>query len=230
VPHLLANVDALLYSKPEPLVIVIVDYGVGNLGSIGNMFRRVGVAARTSGAIGDIESASGIVLPGVGHFDHCVQRLRASGLVSVLERRVLGCGVPLLGICVGLQMLGRRSEEGRELGLGWVDAECRRFHFDGHHNLPIPHMGWADVEVSQRALFAECPPRPRFYFVHSYHLICDHESDVSAWATYGYRFVAAVHKQNLFGTQFHPEKSHKFGLGVLKSFSRIVDGCASRVA
>mgnify|MGYP001473403205 CR=1 FL=1 len=202
-------------------MIVIVDYGVGNLGSILNMLRKANADAMISGSPDDIQAARGLVLPGVGHFDHCARNLRASGLVPHIEKRVLGERIPLLGICVGMQILARGSEEGSEPGLGWLPADVRRFSFEGKPSLPIPHMGWGDLEVVDDALFTPGESH-RFYFVHSFHVVCDTSAPVAAWADYGGRFTAAVHSDVLFGTQFHPEKSHRHGLSLMRRFADLV--------
>lgn len=204
-------------------MIVIVDYGVGNLGSILNMLRRAEAAAVISNRPEDILTADGLVLPGVGHFDHCARSLRESGLVPALERRAREDGTPLLGICVGLQLLARKSEEGREPGLGWVDADVRRFAFPPPARpLPVPHMGWAEVDAVDPTLFAPGGGH-RYYFVHSYHVVCDSPAPVAAWAGYGDRFVAAIRQGTLHGTQFHPEKSHRHGLELMRRFAKLVE-------
>lgn len=200
-------------------MIAIVDYGLGNLGSVANMLKKIGVPARIAAEPAVLEEARALILPGVGHFDTGMRNLRSRGLEPVLRRQVLERGVPVLGICLGMQLLARRSDEGQERGLGWIDADVRRFDFPAGTTLPIPHMGWNELEVAEPALFRGLEPRPRFYFVHSFHVVADRDSTVAAWATYGYRFAAAVRQAHVFGTQFHPEKSHRFGLAVLKNFA-----------
>ena len=205
-------------------MIVIVDYGAGNVASIRNMLRKAGYESEISGSPEALSAATKLILPGVGHFDHGMQGLAERGLLSPLNRRVLEDRVPVLGICLGVQLFARSSEEGELPGLGWIDADVRRFDpARMAEKLRIPHMGWADVEiVKSHPLFSELPSSPRFYFVHSYHLVCDTESDVALRATHGYAFTAAVALDNVMGVQFHPEKSHAYGLRLLENFARSV--------
>jgi len=202
---------------------IVVDYGMGNVGSILNMFRRIGCDAAASSDAQRIASADRLVLPGVGAFDHAMRRLRSLGLVDPLCQKALVERVPVLGICLGLQLFTRRSEEGDAPGLGWIAAETKRFAFPlGLPRLQVPHMGWNFVRPRQGdTLFAGTTvPYPRFYFVHSYHVVCECCDDISAWCTYGYDFACAVHRGNIMGVQFHPEKSHRFGLELLRNFAR----------
>jgi glutamine amidotransferase len=200
--------------------IVIVDYRMGNTGSIINMLKRVGATASCSSQPSDIGRADKLILPGVGAFDHGMSHLRQLGLIEVLTRRVVTDGVPVLGICLGLQLLSKSSEEGTLAGLGWVDARTVRFAFGpGQSGLRIPHMGWNTVTPRRRdSLFRDLDEDHGFYFVHSYHLVCAREEDVLATAHYGYDFACAVQHGNILGTQFHPEKSHRFGKQLLKNF------------
>ncbi len=201
-------------------MIVIVDYGMGNLGSILNMLRRVGAEAMVSSRVADIESAAKLVLPGVGSFDAGMRRLRELGLVDVLSEKVLRLKTPTLGVCLGMQLLTTSSEEGTEPGLGWIEARTVRFRFEGEQSrLKIPHMGWNTVTIRKKAnLFAGMDDQSRFYFVHSYHVVCDDPEDVAATTEYGYEFVSAVERGNITGAQFHPEKSHRFGMKVYTNF------------
>ncbi len=208
-------------------MIAVVDYGLGNLGSVANMLKKIGAPAKITSDEGEIRGARGLILPGVGHFDEGMRKLHERGLTQLLEERVKQARVPILGICLGMQLLARRSEEGREKGLGWLAADVKRFAFAADSMLPIPHMGWNEVDAASGALFAETPNgAPRFYFVHSYHVVCDDAVDVMAWSTYGYRFAAAVRVGEIYGVQFHPEKSHKFGMVVLKNFAAVVANAA----
>ena len=165
--------------------------------------------------------AEKLVLPGVGAFDHGMARLRASGLIPILERRVLHEATPTLGICLGLQLLTRDSEEGVEPGLGWLPACTVRFRFDDpeHQALKVPHMGWNMVHGTDAERWPSLSDESRFYFAHSYHVECDDAGDVLATARYGYEFTVAVRRGSLAGVQFHPEKSHRFGMGVLRDFA-----------
>jgi glutamine amidotransferase len=203
-------------------VIVIVDHGMGNLGSVHNMLRKIGADAVRSADPAVIEGADKLVLAGIGAFDGAVGRLAELGLVDLLDELVLGRRVPVLGVCLGMQLMAQSSEEGARTGLGWLDAEVRRFSFAPDVRLPVPHMGWQEISVTRpSALFDPAEADPRFYFSHAYHLVCHDPADVTATATYGYEFPAAVERGNILGTQFHPEKSHVFGLEVYRRFVRL---------
>jgi len=201
-------------------MIVVVDYGVGNLASISNMLRRLGAEASISSDAAAIETADKIILPGVGAFDHAMRKLREGALLPALEERVLGHRVPLLGLCLGAQLLTKWSEEGREPGLGWVDAVTVRFDPSrATGKLAIPHMGWSDVKATRPHVLLETEEsEPRFYFAHSYHLQCTDPSLVIGTAHHGYEFAAAIASGNVMGVQFHPEKSHVFGMRLLQNF------------
>ena len=200
-------------------MIAIVDYEIGNLAAIANMFNRLGVKCEITADPVKIENAEKIVLPGNGAFDACMQNLHATGLIPLLKEKVLTRKTPLLGICVGAQMLGHGSEEGKEAGLGWLDIEVKRFPV-----LPdfrVPHMGWCHVKnVSLgHPLFEKLSEDARFYFVHSYYLDPENSGEVLLTANYGKDFAAAVGKDNIVGVQFHPEKSHRFGKQLLAQFA-----------
>jgi glutamine amidotransferase len=201
-------------------MVTIVDYGVGNLASIANMARKAGVECVISGVPSVVATADRLILPGVGAFDRGMANLEERGLIPVLNERALEQKVPTLGLCLGMQLLGRGSEEGSRPGLGWLRADSRRFSFsNGNASLKVPHMGWNYIEpAGPAALMENLPPEPRFYFVHSYYMACDDPNDVMCWTTYGDRFASGIHKGNLWGTQFHPEKSHSFGLALMKNF------------
>jgi imidazole glycerol-phosphate synthase subunit HisH len=202
-------------------MIAIVDCGIGNVGSVLNMFRRIGAPTVVSGDPDVVGAAEKLVLPGVGAFDHGMSRLRRSGLIPTLERRVLGDAIPILGICLGLQLFTRASEEGVEEGLGWLPGRTVRFRLTEPPNdaLKVPHMGWNTVREARPDAWPSLSGQPRFYFVHSYHVVCDHEDDVLATARYGYDFAAAVRRGTMMGVQFHPEKSHRHGMAVLRDFA-----------
>jgi glutamine amidotransferase len=203
-------------------VIAIIDYGLGNLGSVANMLKKIGAPAMITAAPEELRKASGLILPGVGHFDEGMRKLREKALREVVAELVVDGKKPILGICLGMQLLARGSEEGVEPGLGWIPADVKRFEFGAGERLSIPHMGWNEVDIVDADLFRGVPSIPaRFYFVHSYHVVCDDPGRVAAWSTYGYRFAAAIRFGNVFGAQFHPEKSHKFGMAVLKNFVAI---------
>jgi len=200
--------------------IVIVDYGVGNLASIANMLRKIGITASISSDPLALTAAAGIILPGVGAFDHAMRKLRQGTLVSTLERRVLDDGVPLLGLCLGAQLLTKSSQEGNEPGLGWIDAVTTRFDSAKMRGrFAIPHMGWSDVtSVKAHPLLVSDEAESRFYFAHSYHLSCNDPELIIGTAHYGYEFAAAVASHNVMGVQFHPEKSHVYGMRILRNF------------
>jgi glutamine amidotransferase len=200
--------------------IVIIDYGMGNLGSIQNMLSRIGVESVISSDAEVMKAADKLVLPGVGAFDNAIMNLNGLQLVEVLDRLVLNEKVPILGICLGMQLFSARSEEGQLPGLGWIDAETVRFRFEeGNGQLRIPHMGWNTVNVNQkRSIFNDMYDDSRFYFVHSYHVKCNDMANVLSTTSYGMEFHSAVIKGNIVGTQFHPEKSHKYGIRLLQNF------------
>lgn len=200
-------------------MIAILDYGIGNIGSIDNMLKKIGAAAIITSDNEIISNASKLILPGVGHFDYCMQQLKASPFFSLLQQKVLIQKTPVLGVCVGCQMLMNSSEEGSEEGLGWINGKVVKFDKRRlPQNFKIPHMDWTDVSpLSENALYAKIE-EPRFYFVHSYHLQCDHEKNITATANYGYSFPASVADGNIMGVQFHPEKSHKFGMQLYSNF------------
>jgi glutamine amidotransferase len=201
-------------------MIAIIDYGLGNLRAFANMFKDLCLPHQVTGEPSAIAAASHLILPGVGHFDRAMDLLERSGLRPVLEERVLGQAVPLLGVCVGMQMLADRSEEGQLPGLGWIPGDVARFPATvGNRALAVPHMGWNDVSPEKGApLFKDMPADPRFYFLHSYRYRCSDEADVIARASYGEPFACAVRRGRIFGVQFHPEKSHASGRALLANF------------
>jgi imidazole glycerol-phosphate synthase subunit HisH len=204
-------------------LIAIVDYGVGNLRSVQNMFKRVGASALITNDPEQITSATGLLLPGVGHFSTCMERFSESGLRGVVEKQSTGRKIPILGICVGAQMMTKSSEEGNSAGLGWIPANTVKFKLDTTAHLKVPHMGWSDLIQHQSSpLWDELPVEPRFYFAHSYHFLFDDEEFVIGKARYGHDFACAFQKENVFGVQFHPEKSHRFGMKVFENFVKKV--------
>lgn len=201
-------------------MITIVDYGMGNLGSICNMFKRIGVAASVTSDANQLAQATKILLPGVGAFDSAMQRINDSGLREVLDQKALHDRVPVLGICLGMQLLTRGSEEGKLPGLGWISATTRRF--PSKPGLKVPHMGWNLVAPTRpSALTDDLPAESRFYFVHSYCVQADEPADAVLRAHYGIDFDAALSHGNIHGAQFHPEKSHRFGMKLLANFARM---------
>lgn len=203
-------------------MIVIVDYKTANLGSIVNMFKRIGVAARVAEKPAELDGATHILLPGIGHFDTCARNLRQLGFADALEPLVYEHRLPLLGICVGAQLLTRGSEEGTEPGLGWIDADTRRFPAIDRPDYKVPHMGWNLAEPpATHPLFAGFEGTARFYFVHSYFMSCDNPSTVLSRTTHGVEFASGITRDNIAGVQFHPEKSHRFGMQLLRNFAAL---------
>ena len=202
-------------------MIHIVDYGLGNVQAFLTIFKRLGFDAIRAKAASDLIGASKIILPGVGAFDHAIELLEQSGMRPALETLVLQDKVPVLGICVGMQILASASDEGRLPGLGWVPGKVRAFRANEKSaGLPLPHMGWNDVQPkSGLPIFAGLESDARFYFLHSYFFECDEPSHVAAVASYGLDFNCAVSAGNVHGVQFHPEKSHHFGAQLLKNFA-----------
>lgn len=202
-------------------MIGIVNYGVGNLGSILNMFRKIGAQACIASDESAIARADKLVLPGVGHFDNAKSSLQASGLIPVLSRRVQEEGTPVLGICVGMQLMTRASAEGKLPGLAWVSAQTKRFEFSaGDAGLKVPHMGWNSVRLREgESLSFGFEETPRFYFAHSYYVACDDAADTVGQTKYGLEFTSIFRRKNILGMQFHPEKSHRFGLQILRNFA-----------
>ncbi len=205
-------------------MIIVLDYGMGNPGSMHNMFRRIGAHAVVASDYETLMSASAIVLPGVGAFDNGMKKLRSAGILELLKQRVLHDKVPFLGVCLGMQLLFEKSEEGTLPGLGWIPGQVKRFNFSstGKTGLKIPHMGWNLVRpINDSSLFRGLYEEPRFYFVHSYYVVCSDKTHLLGTSEYGHPFVSAVQKDNIFGVQFHPEKSHRFGMSLLKNFAEL---------
>lgn len=202
-------------------MITVVDYGLGNIAAICNIYRRLDIPVRTAADASALVGAERLILPGVGAFDWAMSRLQASGMRDALGELVLIEKRPVLGICVGMQMLARRSDEGVAAGLGWIDGEVRLFdesRLSGSTHLP--HMGWNDVEPQRPdSLFSGLTTDARFYFLHSYYFAPTDPADVAAVADYGGPFCCAVRRENVMGVQFHPEKSHQWGIRLLKNFA-----------
>lgn len=202
-------------------MIAIVDYDMGNVASVANMLKRIGANATLTRDPDVLAGAEKIILPGVGAFDNGMRQLRRFGLVEPLEDAALRRKVPVLGICLGMHLLTTQSEEGTESGLGWLDATTVRFRFPAESHLKVPHMGWNYVRAQRANPLIPEEGRSRFYFVHGYHVSCDRPEDVVATATHGLEFVCAVSRDNVYGVQFHPEKSHRFGMRLLEGFVRL---------
>ena len=198
-------------------MVTIIDYKVGNLGSIQNMLKKIGTSSLITSDPEEIKQATKLILPGVGAFDSGIKSLKEHNLWNVLHDKVLLERTPVLGICLGMQLLCNKSEEGKEKGLGWIDAEVIKFKPEDR-SFKTPHMGWNHTKYSAESnLFKDMYADPKFYFVHSFYVKANDESSI-ARTTYDIQFDAAVEKGNILGTQFHPEKSHKFGMKLLENF------------
>jgi len=204
-------------------MITIVDSGMGNVKSVANMLRKSGHKSEITADLEFIERANKIILPGVGAFDAGMKQLKKLNLIAPLTECVVRKMTPVLGICLGAQLLTHYSEEGSEPGLGWIDADVIKFDFsESDKALKIPHMGWNYVNPDYKhPLFKNIPEPMRFYFVHSFHFKCHDEKIIAASAHYGYDFACCIAKDNIMGVQFHPEKSHKYGLQLMKNFAEL---------
>lgn len=200
-------------------MITIVDYGVANLGSMRNMLSRIGAEVQFASSPGPIHQATKLILPGIGAFDHGVEELSKRGLLEPLQARVLGHRVPILGVCLGAQLLGVGSAEGQLPGLALLKFRCERFEPNPASGVRVPHMGWCHIRSTRSdPILRGLDHTARFYFVHSYHAVCQDRADVLATAHYGIDFTAMVQRDNIYGAQFHPEKSHRFGMQLLRNF------------
>jgi len=196
-------------------MIAIVDYGIGNVASVKNMLYACGAESVLTSDRNSILNADKIILPGVGAFDTAMRRLRELQLVEVLKEYA-STQKPLMGICLGSQLLLDKSEEGSEKGLGLISGNCKRF--ESSPSLKIPHMGWSEVHFTDTHPLVHFADVPRFYFVHSYYMVCDDADDILGTSSYGHDFASAIKRKNIFGFQFHPEKSHRFGMQLFKNF------------
>jgi len=202
-------------------MITIVDYGMGNLGSVFNMFKKIGVASKITSDLEEIKFATKLILPGVGSFDKAMERINSSGIKEVLDQKVLLDETPILGICLGMQLLTNSSEEGTKNGLSYVNASAKKFVFN-NANIKVPHMGWNLVKKATPSLLTQdFEEESRFYFVHSYYVEVENQENSILKTTYGLEFDSAIQHKNVYGAQFHPEKSHKFGIKLLENFSKI---------
>ena len=203
-------------------MIKIIDYGMGNTASMLNMIRKVGGQAELCAIPSELNSAKAIILPGVGSFDNAITKLENSGFSEALHSKVIKEKIPFLGVCLGMQLLFEKSEEGKLPGLKWVEGDVKHFDFSDiqfKDPLKVPHMGWNVITPkTYKGLFSGLGNEARFYFIHSYHVNCSNPLDVLATANYGYEFTCSVRHDNIWGVQFHPEKSHQFGIQVFKNF------------
>lgn len=202
-------------------MIAIVNYGSGNIQAIGNIYKRLNLPFVVATAPADLEAVDRVLLPGVGAFDQAMSELDKSGMRQALEQAVIFERKPILGICVGMQLLAKSSEEGRVPGLGWIDGVVKKFDRSGvGQTTYLPHMGWNTVNpVKDHTLFENADLSAGYYFLHSYYFLCNRASDVLAETDYGFRFASAVSRENIHGVQFHPEKSHQAGIQLLKNFA-----------
>lgn len=204
-------------------MIHIVDYGLGNIGAFLTLYKRQDIPAVAVSSAEELAKADHILLPGVGSFDHAMQLLNASGMRETLDHLVEERKVPVLGICVGMQILGNSSDEGQDAGLGWIPGRIRDLGGRGpaHQGLPLPHMGWNDVSPTRDVALLHGIADPRYYFLHSFYFDNADPADAAATANYGGDFSCVVNRGNVWGVQFHPEKSHSFGVALLKNFAEL---------
>jgi glutamine amidotransferase len=204
-------------------MIVIVDYDMGNIGSVYNMLKKIGRKSEITRDLEKIRQADHIILPGVGAFDSGMEQLEKFGVVELIRHKALVDKTPILGICLGAQLMLEKSEEGQKVGLGLVQGEVKRFQLSAESKLRIPNMGWNQIEkVKSSKLVDVLPDQPRFYFVHSYHFKMAQPEDQLLMSEYGYSFCSAFQHENISGVQFHPEKSHKFGMALLRNFTEAI--------
>ncbi len=204
-------------------MIHIVDYGLGNIGAFLTLYKRQEIPAIAVSTAEELAKADHILLPGVGSFDHAMQLLNASGMRETLDHLVKDKKVPVLGICVGMQIIGESSDEGQDAGLGWIPGRIRDLGSRGpaHQGLPLPHMGWNDINPTRSIPLLEGITDPRYYFLHSFWFDNSDTADCVATAQYGSDFACIVNRDNVWGVQFHPEKSHGFGMALLKNFAEL---------
>jgi len=204
-------------------MISIIDYGVGNVKAFLNIYNKLGHKAHLARTVEDLLGSSKVILPGVGHFDYAMEKFQESGLAETVNDLVLNQKIPALGICVGMQMMARKSEEGSAMGLGWMESDVVKFNIEKIDFRPhLPHMGWNDVSIVKNDNILDgFPPISKFYFLHSYYMACDNDSDVIATSKYGAPFSCIVNHENIYGIQCHPEKSHGFGIQFLDNFAKL---------
>ena len=204
-------------------MITIIDYGVGNINAFVNVYKRLNVEVKIAKSVTDLQDAQKLILPGVGHFDYAMSELIKSGMREKLDDLVMVQKVPIIGICVGMQMMGNSSDEGSLDGLKWIDAIVRKFDETKIQQVTkLPHMGWNDVQpIGSSSLFKGLEKEALFYFLHSYYFECKNKADILATSEYGEQFTCAAHNENVYGIQFHPEKSHHYGETLLHNFSKL---------
>lgn len=203
-------------------MIIIIDYGVGNVFAFQNVFKRLNISSRIAKCVEDLKEVDKLILPGVGHFDYAMSQLNNSGMRERLDELVLVEKKPVIGICVGMQMMANKSDEGTLGGLGWIDADVKKFNeLTIQHHTKLPHMGWNDVKPNENhPLFKGLEQESIFYFLHSFYFNCKDKKNIISTTDYGITFASSVHKENIFGIQFHPEKSHSYGEKLLENFAK----------
>lgn len=202
-------------------MIKIIDYGLGNIHAFANTYKKLNIPCSIASTANDLETASKIILPGVGSFDYAMDKLNNSGMRNCLDEQVTVRKKPVLGICVGMQMMASNSDEGTAQGLGWIDASVKKFDANSNSSMLLPHMGWNDITpIGNSDLFSEIES-PKFYFLHSYYFCPNRPDDTLATTEYFGKFTSAVSSNNIYGVQFHPEKSHHWGTQLLKNFAEI---------
>ena len=204
-------------------MITIIDYGVGNISAFQNVYKRLDIPTQIAKSVEDLQEVEKLILPGVGAFDNSMSQLNQSGMRERLDELVLVQKIPVIGICVGMQMMGLQSDEGQLEGLKWIDANIRKFDESTlHQRTKLPHMGWNDVfPKNAHPLFEGLEKDSIFYFLHSYYFECNNKEDILATSDYGVSFTSAAHHDNIFGIQFHPEKSHQYGEKLLHNFAKL---------
>ncbi|MDN5125913.1 imidazole glycerol phosphate synthase subunit HisH [Aliarcobacter butzleri] len=203
-------------------MIGIIDYGVGNIKAFANIYKNLNIPFKIVKDISEFENITKLILPGVGSFDHAMISLQNSGMREKLDELVLEKKIPVIGICVGMQMLAKSSEEGTLNGLGWIDGIVKKFDKSKIKNTPLPHMGWNNLKIEKKnKIFDNLEENPRYYFLHSYYFECENKEDVIATATYGEKFDCMINHKNIYGIQCHPEKSHHNGMQLLKNFGEL---------
>lgn len=204
-------------------MITLIDYGVGNINAFVNVYKRVDVPVKIARTKEDLIGAKKLILPGVGHFDHAMTQLNNSGMRDTLDKMVMDDKIPVIGICVGMQMMANSSDEGKMEGLKWIDASVRKFDESKINQVTrLPHMGWNDVKpVKDISLFQGLEKDAIFYFLHTYYFECNAKEDIMAVTQYGGEFTSAAHHENKYGIQFHPEKSHSYGETLLHNFAKL---------
>lgn len=200
-------------------MITVIDYGLGNLSAFVNVYKRLNIDVQFASTVSDLKKASKLILPGVGTFDQAMNKLNSSGLRNYLDELVIKKKIPIIGICVGMQIMALKSDEGVLPGLGWINGKVNRLILN-NKNLPLPHMGWNDIKIQKKSpLIDNLDNYKRFYFLHSYYFQCQNLDDVIANINYGFDFPCIINHENIFGIQCHPEKSHYNGMNLLKNFA-----------